>query len=123
MAPDLIERYDLAGAYVLGFIGSFYPYEGLDLLLTALARLRDKIEEIRMILVGGGPEEHRLRDLTERLGLCDVVIFTGRLRHVEVIRFYSVIDLLVYPRRSSRLTNELWPKVGDGLVRRRFAFA
>jgi PEP-CTERM/exosortase A-associated glycosyltransferase len=65
----LKERLGLQGATVIGFIGSFYAYEGLDLLLDALPRILRERPEVRVLLVGGGPQEQALKQQLDRLGL------------------------------------------------------
>jgi PEP-CTERM/exosortase A-associated glycosyltransferase len=94
---------------VLGFVGSFYAYEGLDLLLHALARLRDARPRLRVLLVGGGPQDETLRRVAAELGLADRVVFTGRVPNTAVQRYYDLMDVLVYPRRSMRLTDLVTP--------------
>src|SRR5262245_42469187 len=54
---ELRRRLGLDGATVLGFIGSFYGYEGLSILLQALQKLLAQGEKVRVLLVGGGREE------------------------------------------------------------------
>ena len=109
--PDarLLQKWGLTGKTVIGFVGSFYAYEGLDLLLEALPAIAEKRPDIRVLLVGGGPQETNLRQQAARLGLKDVVMFTGRVPHQEVSRYYDLIDLLVYPRHSMRLTELVTP--------------
>jgi PEP-CTERM/exosortase A-associated glycosyltransferase len=99
----------LAGCTVVGFIGSFYAYEGLDLLLEALPRIVGTLPDVRVLLVGGGPQEQTLREQAARLGLENKVVFTGRVPHAEVQRYYDLIDVLAYPRHSMRLTELVTP--------------
>ena len=99
----------LDGATVLGFIGSFYAYEGLDLLLAALPQLLSRRPELRVLLVGGGPQESALKAQAAALGVADKVIFTGRVPHAEVHQYYDLVDLLAYPRHSMRLTELVTP--------------
>ncbi len=99
----------LEGATVLGFAGSFYGYEGLDLLLDAFNRLLPARPELRLLLLGGGPQEDALRRQAAALGIEDRVIFRGRVPQEQVPSFYGVIDILVYPRRSMRLTELVTP--------------
>ena len=103
-APDesLKARLDLTGATVVGFIGSFYAYEGLNLLLDALPGLLLGHPDVRVLLVGGGPQEAALKAQAKELGLADKVVFTGRVPHAEVQRYYDLIDVLAYPRHSDR---------------------
>jgi PEP-CTERM/exosortase A-associated glycosyltransferase len=108
-AADLARRLGLENRFVLGFLGSFYGYEGLDVLLEAVPQILQFEPRARVLLVGGGPEEGRLEAQAERLGIADKVMFTGRVPHRDVNRYYSVIDLLVYPRKSMRLTETVTP--------------
>jgi PEP-CTERM/exosortase A-associated glycosyltransferase len=99
----------LDGTTVVGFLGSFYGYEGLDLLIEALALLAPKHPALRLLLVGGGPQDANLKELTAKLKLADRVVFAGRIPHKEVPRYYELIDLLAYPRRRMRLTEIVTP--------------
>ena len=99
----------LSGMTVIGFVGSFYAYEGLDLLLDSLTGVLARRPELRVLLVGGGPQEGKLMAQAQRLGIADKVIFTGRVPHAEVSRYYDLIDLLAYPRHSMRLTELVTP--------------
>jgi PEP-CTERM/exosortase A-associated glycosyltransferase len=109
--PDeaLKARLGLADATVVGFIGSFYAYEGLDLLLDALPALLQHRPDVRVLLVGGGPQDAALKVQAQRLGLADKVVFTGRVPHAEVQRYYDLVDVLAYPRHSMRLTELVTP--------------
>jgi PEP-CTERM/exosortase A-associated glycosyltransferase len=109
--PDetLKARLGLAGATVVGFIGSFYAYEGLDLLLAALPALLHRRPDVRVLLVGGGPHEAALKAQARALGVADKVVFTGRVPHAEVQRYYDLVDVLAYPRHSMRLTELVTP--------------
>ena len=106
---QLRSRLRLDGATVLGFAGSFYAYEGLALLLDAVALMRARHPALRVLLVGGGPQEQSLKDQAQRLGLQDAVVFTGRVPHSEVQRYYELIDVLAYPRLPMRLTELVTP--------------
>lgn len=110
-APDeaLKAQLGLAGAAVVGFIGSFYAYEGLDLLLDALPGLLQRQPQLRLLLVGGGPQEAALKAQAAALGVADKVVFTGRVPHAEVKRYYDLVDVLAYPRHSMRLTELVTP--------------
>ena len=106
---DLRNKLGLEGKRVIGFAGSFYGYEGLDLLLEATAFLAPRRPDLRVLLVGGGPQEAALRAQASAGGLGERVIFTGRVPHQEVQRYYELIDVLAYPRRSMRLTELVTP--------------
>lgn len=106
---DLARSLGIHGKRTLGFIGSFYAYEGLDILLKALPRMLSINPDIRILLVGGGPQEQALKQLAGQLGIADKVVFTGRVPHSEVQRYYNLIDVLVYPRLKMRLTDLVTP--------------
>ncbi len=99
----------LRGKTVLGFAGSFYAYEGLVFLMEALPSLIEKMPNICVLLVGGGPTEGKIRSTIKKLGLQDHVILTGRVPHSDVRRYYSLADIMVYPRHSIRLTETVTP--------------
>ena len=109
--PDaaLKARFCRPGGKLLGFLGSFYAYEGLDLLVRAMPGLLARNPAMHLLLVGGGPEEARLKDLVRELGLTAAVTFRGRVSQKEVPAFYGIMDLLVYPRRRNRLTDLVTP--------------
>ncbi|WP_300752113.1 TIGR04063 family PEP-CTERM/XrtA system glycosyltransferase [Janthinobacterium sp.] len=99
----------LDGHPVIGFIGSFYAYEGLALLLRAMPRMLAAQPELRLLLAGGGPQEQALIALARELGIVNQVIFAGRVPHSQVAAYYQMIDVLVYPRLPMRLTELVTP--------------
>jgi len=103
------QQHATGGQRLLGFIGSFFNWEGLDLLVSAAAILKGSRTDFRVLLVGGGAEDERLRRQVATLGLEGVVIFTGRVPHGEVGAYYGAMDLLVYPRPSTPLTDMVTP--------------
>jgi PEP-CTERM/exosortase A-associated glycosyltransferase len=105
--PALRRRLGLEGTTVIGFAGSFYAYEGIDLLIDAVARLARR--DLRVLLVGGGPQEQALRAHVAAQGLNDRILFTGRVPHADVQRYYELIDVLAYPRHRMRLTELVTP--------------
>jgi glycogen(starch) synthase len=107
--PALQQRLGLQDATVLGFAGSFYGYEGLHLLVEAARRMRPSHPRLKVLLVGGGPQEDALKAQVAAAGLADCVVFTGRVPHAQVQRYYELIDLLVYPRLPIRLTELVTP--------------
>ena len=76
--PELGERLGLNGGPVLGFIGSFYHYEGLGFLLEGMAALRQRFPRARLLLVGGG-ERGRARSGPRRPPWATAVVFAGQV--------------------------------------------
>ncbi|WNO53297.1 TIGR04063 family PEP-CTERM/XrtA system glycosyltransferase [Stakelama saccharophila] len=114
----------LRGKEVLGFIGSFYDYEGLDDLIAAMPALVARRPDAHLLLVGGGPCELALRDQAKRSGVADHIRFVGRVPHAQVERYYSLTDILVYPRKRMRLTDLVTPlKPLEAMAQRRLVAA
>ncbi len=111
MAADeaLIREHGLEGKVVFGFIGGFNNYEGLDILLRAFAILAAQAPEARLLLVGDGAAKAAVCVDVRRLGIEAQVVVAGPVAHADARRWYSLCDVLVYPRRSSRLTELTTP--------------
>lgn len=105
----LVSQYNLSGKTVIGFIGSFFKFEGIDLLIKAASSLKGN-KDIIFLIVGTGIEDDYLRNLAKSLGVLDKnVIFTGRVPHENILDYYSVMDILVYPRINKRITELTTP--------------
>jgi PEP-CTERM/exosortase A-associated glycosyltransferase len=109
---------------VIGYIGSFYAYEGVDDLIAAMPILRQSHPDARLLLVGAGPMADAWRAAAAALPEPDAVIFTGRVPHTEVERYYSLVDVLAYPRKGQRLTDLVTPlKPLEAMAQRRLVAA
>ncbi len=107
--PALKTKLGLDASRVIGFLGSYYAYEGLDLLIQALPLVLAQAPDVKLLLVGGGPQEANLKAQVAALDLADKVVFVGRVPHAEVNRYYDLVDLLAYPRHGMRLTDLVTP--------------
>ena len=107
--PALTAKLGLEGADVVGFIGSFYDYEGLDDLIAAMPRLVRARPRAKLLLVGGGPMEQALRDQALASPFTDHIVFVGRVPHDQVEHYYAQVDVLAYPRKAMRLTDLVTP--------------
>ena len=107
--PELRASLGLEHRIVIGFLGSFYGYEGLDLLLSALPSVLQQRPEIVLLLVGVGPVEDALKAQVRRLGIDGAVRFVGRVAHDRIPAYYNLIDIFVYPRLPMRLTETVTP--------------
>jgi PEP-CTERM/exosortase A-associated glycosyltransferase len=106
---ELVAELGLSGKTVLGFIGSFYAYEGLGLLVKSLPQIMSRVPKVKLLLVGGGPQQEEIRNQVARMGFSDTVVFTGRVPHDVVKDYYNLVDIFVYPRLSMRLTELVTP--------------
>lgn len=98
-----------ADAAVIGYIGSFYDYEGIDDLIAAMPALVAAQPAARLLLVGGGPMEAALKAQAAASPAASHIHFVGRVPHDQVERYYSLIDILAYPRKKMRLTDLVTP--------------
>jgi PEP-CTERM/exosortase A-associated glycosyltransferase len=106
---SLARELDLGSGPVIGFIGSFYDYEGLDDLIAAMPALVHEQPTARLLLVGGGPMEAALKTQAEASPAVHAIRFVGRVPHDQVERYYSLCDVMTYPRKRSRLTDLVTP--------------
>jgi glycogen(starch) synthase len=124
--PDLALRRELglAGREVVGFIGSYYDYEGLDDLIAAMPALVAARPHAHLLLVGGGPMEAALKAQAAASPVADRISFAGRVPHDQVERYYSLVDILAYPRKAMRLTELVTPlKPLEAMAQRRLVAA
>jgi PEP-CTERM/exosortase A-associated glycosyltransferase len=106
---DLIERHRLHGCAVLAFIGSFFAYEGLPLLVEAMTHVLAQNRHVKLLLIGTGEDAERVKALVDEKGLNEHIILTGRVPHEHILRYYALADALVYPRLSTRETECVTP--------------
>jgi glycosyltransferase involved in cell wall biosynthesis len=88
---------NLEGRFVVGFVGSFKAWHGVDFLFKAFARLRGEADSCHLLMVGDGPMRAALEDETRRLGLEGAVTFVGSVPHEEVPRYLAAMDVAVAP--------------------------
>lgn len=105
----LANELGLGDGPVIGFLGSFYPYEGLDDLIAAMPAIVARVPDARLLMVGGGPAEADLRAQAQASAVADAIRFVGRVPHHEVDRYYSLVDVVCYPRKAMRLTDLVTP--------------
>ncbi len=117
-------RHGLLRKRVVLYVGAFEPYEGLELLVSALPRVLSSVPDAHLVIVGGsasqqyagacqiGIQEQTLSRQVAKLGLESHVTLTGRVPHSDVAGLYSIAEVVVYPRlltRTTALTTPLKP--------------
>jgi len=110
-APDagLRAQLGLGEGPVIGFLGSFYPYEGLDDMIAAMPAIVAAVPGARLLMVGGGPAAEALRAQAAASPVAHAIHFVGRVPHHEVDRYYALADVVCYPRKAMRLTDLVTP--------------
>ncbi|WP_447893714.1 glycosyltransferase [Vreelandella sp. GE22] len=109
------------GDKVVGYVGSFSAYEGLDLLLNACDELVQQGEKVKLLLVGSDqPVTQAIRNLetlSDTLKNANWLIQVGRVPHGQVADYYALIDTVVIPRKRSEVCELVPPmKVAEALV-------
>lgn len=86
---------------IIGYIGSFQDYEGLDDLVEACELLSERAPNLdyRLVLVGDGPYFKEIEELVSRSKVCDKIVLTGRVPHSEAAEYYSIVDVAPFPRK------------------------
>ena len=106
---EIADKFNLQGRYVFGFIGSLYQFEGIDLLINAYAQAKEELNNSVVLIVGDGPMYEDWRQMVKSQNLDKNIIFIGKVPHEEVSNYYSVMNAMVYPRSSMRLTELVTP--------------
>ena len=107
---ELEEQLGFENKIVIGYIGSFVEYEGIDLLLEATSQLKRELGDVfRVLLVGDGSMHEKLWRMSRFLAVDEIVTFTGRVAYEEVDRYYSLIDIVPLPRLGLRVCELVSP--------------
>lgn len=106
---ELEQSLNLSGKKVVAFVGTFFKYEGLHYAVTAMKKIAKSRDDIHLVLVGAGNELDNLKQQVKELNLSSFVTFVGRVPFAEVSRYYSLADVMVFPRESIRLTELVTP--------------
>jgi glycosyltransferase involved in cell wall biosynthesis len=93
-------------AFVLCYPGTLAWHQGLDIATEAMARLRDRAPNVKLLLVGDGPERERLRQMIVDRKLEDRVSLTGLVPLEKVAEIMATIDAGVVPKRTDSFGNE-----------------
>jgi glycosyltransferase involved in cell wall biosynthesis len=93
----LRQQYELQDAVVVGFVGSIFPWHGVDLLIQATERLLPVCPDLNLLIVGDGATLPNLVELRDTLGLEKVITFTGRVPHTDVFEHIACMDIAIMP--------------------------
>ncbi|CAN6959369.1 glycosyltransferase family 4 protein [Psychrobacter okhotskensis] len=102
---------------VIGYIGTFVQYEGLDHLAEACGILKERGVEFRLLIVGNentagddkGPITQTILDISKKYNFEDWLIMPGRVPHEEVEAYYSLVDVAPFPRKPQPVTEMVSP--------------
>lgn len=94
------DRHRLADRPVIVCVSRLVPRKGQDVLLRALPAIADRVPDVRLLVVGDGPDAGRLRRLARRHGIGDRVVFTGVVPASELPAYYVAGDVFAMPCRT-----------------------
>jgi glycosyltransferase involved in cell wall biosynthesis len=106
---DLARSYGVEASFVVGTISSLVDYEGIDVLLRAVALARAEGRGIAALVVGDGQARPALEALAGELELGAAAVFTGRIEQEEVAAHYGLLDLFALPRRDLEVCRAVTP--------------
>ncbi len=89
-------------ALVACFVGNVVAWQGVDILVRAVASLKSEVPDLLTFVVGHGSDMNAFRSLAEDLGVADRVRFPGSVPYRDVPRFLNSADVCVAPFRKSR---------------------
>lgn len=84
-------------SFTVGFVGGFFPWHGVHLLVDALALLRQEGHSIKAIFVGDGPERSSIEKRISALGLEGVIELAGKVSHANLPSVIARFDVGVMP--------------------------
>ncbi len=96
-AAEVRRRWGLGDDPVIGFVGSFKAWHGVDFLIEALVRLRQETPRLRLLAVGAGPKLAEAQALAAALGQGEAAVFTGAVPHAAIPAHLAAMDLTVAP--------------------------
>ena len=105
----LARELKLGEGLVFGFFGSLYRYEGVSWLIGALARMRSSGQRFQLLIIGRGEDESSIRKAVRECNAGSYVRMLAHVPYEQIGRYYSVVDIAVYPRKSIRLTELVTP--------------
>lgn len=82
---------------IIGFVGGFYHWHGLGLLLQAFKAIAERFPQAHLVLIGDGPMRADLVRQVQELGLGDRVLMPGKIAHADLVPYVARFDIGVMP--------------------------
>jgi len=101
-------NHNTKGHYIIGFIGYLEWWQGVDILVKAVAKIKNLLDKpVKLLIVGDGPERGKIETLCKELKVNCYI--TGFVRHENALRYLSIFDVLVIPRISISTIESIIP--------------
>ncbi|MDD5173491.1 MAG: glycosyltransferase [Candidatus Omnitrophica bacterium] len=98
---------------VIGSVGGLKEIKGYDLLIAAFTKIAKERDDLKLLLVGDGPQKERLKKLAEEAGVAEKIIFTGEI--IETAPFYRAMDIFVLSSLAENFPIALLEAMATGL--------
>jgi glycosyltransferase involved in cell wall biosynthesis len=85
---------------IIGFVGSMFPYHGVDVLIKAFSNVIKEFPNTKLLIVGDGIVLNNLKQLTHNLSLENSVIFTGKIPHSKVFNYIQIMDICIMAKSN-----------------------
>ena len=94
---------------VLLFAGTLYNFSGLDKIISALPQYLRSNPHLKLLIIGNGEQESKLRTLVHSLNLEKTVIFTGFVNYSDLPGYINLADICINPFEINKTTNIIFP--------------
>ena len=94
---------------IILFMGTLYPWAGIDHILKNFHLLQNKIKQIKFVIIGGGPDFNRLKSLSNELQLNKNIIFTGFVEQKKIPEYIAITDICLSSFAINILTDSIIP--------------
>ena len=94
---------------VLIFVGTLYPFSGLEYIIKNISLIQNKIPQIKLLIVGGGPCYNKIKDLVMKQNLQNSVILTNFVSQKIIPSYITLADLCLNPFETNAVTNQIIP--------------
>ena len=94
---DVREKYCMGNSKVIIYLGVMGKTRKLDIIINAFAKVKQKTQAVKLLMVGDGTDRKNLEKLSEELGIKEEVIFTGQVHQSEVPNFIAAADIGLSP--------------------------
>jgi len=94
---SLKEKYNIKTKYILLFVGRLIEVKGVEYLIDAVEIVSKELRDLKLLIVGTGNLERKLKEKVRKLNLSSYVSFLGGVRHENLIDYYNICDLVILP--------------------------
>jgi glycosyltransferase involved in cell wall biosynthesis len=94
---------------IILFMGTLYSFSGLDYILKNFHLLQKNFKQIKLLIIGDGPDFKNLKSLCSNLKLDNNIIFTGFIKQNEIPKYFSLADICLNPFAVNDITDKIIP--------------